>query len=66
MVVVGDRPGGFGAYRDGLEIYGRAASKSKHLVVAAGHSHYELYDQPAAVGIALAALVPFFKEHLAA
>lgn len=36
MVVVGDKPGGFGAYRDGLEIHGRAASKHKHLVVAEG------------------------------
>ncbi|WP_199790743.1 alpha/beta hydrolase [Streptomyces sp. PsTaAH-124] len=33
-VVVGDKPGAFGAYRDGLEIYRRAASKGKELVVA--------------------------------
>lgn len=64
MVVVGDKPGGFGAYRDGLEIYARAASKIKELVVVAGASHYELYDQPGPVGHALAKLVPFFKENL--
>ena len=29
MVVIGDKPGGFGAYRDGMEIHGRAASKDK-------------------------------------
>jgi hypothetical protein len=34
MVVIGDKPGGFGAYRDGWEMYGRAASKNKHIVVA--------------------------------
>lgn len=64
MVVVGDKPGGFGAYRDGLEIYARAASKTKELVVVEGASHYDLYDQPGPVGHALAKLVPFFKDHL--
>lgn len=29
LVVIGDKPGGFGAYRDGQEIYTRAASKQK-------------------------------------
>lgn len=65
MVVVGDKPGGFGAYRDGLEIHARAASKVKELVVVEGASHYDLYDQPAPVGQALAKLIPFFKEQLA-
>lgn len=64
IVVIGDIPGGFGAYRDGQEIYGRAASKYKELVVVEGASHYELYDQPGPVGKALDKLVPFFKQHL--
>lgn len=64
MVVVGDKTGGFGAYRDGWEIYGRAASKDKHIVVAEGWSHYDLYDKPAAVALALGKAVPFFEEHL--
>jgi fermentation-respiration switch protein FrsA (DUF1100 family) len=64
MVVVGDKPGGFGAYRDGLEIYARAASKVKELVVVEGASHYELYDQPGPVNNALAKLVPFYKKNL--
>lgn len=63
-VVVGDKPGAFGAYRDGLEIYSRAASKDKELVVAEGFSHYELYDQPEPVKIALDRLIPFYKKHL--
>lgn len=66
IVVIGDKPGGFGAYRDGQEIYGRAASKHKELVVVENTSHYELYDQPGPVGKALERLVPFFKQHLAA
>jgi len=64
MVVFGDKLGGFGAYRDGMEIYGRAASKDKHLVVVEGWSHYDLYDHPEAVGIALAKVIPFLKERL--
>ena len=64
MVVIGDKPGGFGAYRDGWEIYGRAASKDKHIVVAEGWSHYDLYDRPEPVALALTRVVPFFKEHL--
>lgn len=64
ILVVGDKPGAFGAYRDGLEAYRRAASKNKELVVAEGWSHYDLYDKPEPVGIALAALIPFFKKHL--
>lgn len=64
MVVFGDKPGGFGAYRDGMEIYGRAASKVKELVVLEGTSHYELYDQPAPVAKALEKLIPFFQQNL--
>lgn len=64
MVVFGDKPGGFGAYRDGMEIYGRAASKDKELVVIKGWSHYDLYDKPEPAGLALEKLVPFFKAHL--
>ncbi|WP_336334482.1 alpha/beta hydrolase [Pseudomonas putida] len=64
MVVVGDKVGAFGAYRDGCEIIGRAASRHKELVVVPGWSHYDLYDKPEPVGQALAKVVPFFKEHL--
>lgn len=64
MIVVGDKPGGFGAYRDGWEIYGRAASTDKHIVVVEGWSHYDLYDKPEPVGVAMAKVVPFFKDRL--
>lgn len=64
MVVIGDKPGGFGAYRDGLEIIRRARSEKKELVIAEGWSHYELYDQPEPVKIALDKLIPFYKENL--
>ena len=63
-IVVGDKPGAFGAYRDGCEIIERAASKEKELVVAEGWSHYDLYDKPEPVKIALDHLIPFYKKHL--
>lgn len=66
IVVMGDKPGGFGAYRDGQEIYGRAASRHKEMVVVEGASHYELYDQPGPVGKALDGVISFFTRHLAA
>lgn len=64
MVVIGDKPGAFGAYRDGMEIYGRAASKTKELVVVEGWSHYDLYDQPEPTGLALTRIIAFLKSHL--
>lgn len=66
LVVVGDRPGGFGAYRDAQEIYGRAASKDKNILVLPNTTHYELYDKPKAVKPALEKAIPFLKEHLKA
>lgn len=65
MVVLGDKPGGFGAYRDGMEIYGRAASKNKELVVAESWSHYDLYDHPVPTAFALNRIIPFVKQHVA-
>ncbi len=64
MVVIGDKPGGFGAYRDGLEIYSRAASTNKQLLIVEGWSHYDLYDKPEPVAIAMAKVVPFFQTNL--
>lgn len=64
MVVIGDKAGGFGAYRDGWEIYSRAASTDKHIIVAEGWSHYDLYDRPEPVAIAMANVVPFFLRTL--
>ncbi|MET9327661.1 alpha/beta hydrolase [Tsukamurella sp. NPDC003166] len=63
-IVVGDKPGAFGAYRDGYELLRRAASKDKQIVVAEGWSHYDLYDKPEPVKIALDALIPFYQKHL--
>ncbi|ATL45485.1 alpha/beta hydrolase [Elizabethkingia sp. HX WHF] len=64
LVVIGDKPGGFGAYRDGFEVVRRAASEKKELLIVKGYSHYDLYDQPEPVRQALERAIPFFKENL--
>lgn len=64
LVVVGDKQGAFGAYRDGHEIIERAASKDKQLLVLKDVSHYDLYDQPKGAGEALKTVIPFFAEKL--
>lgn len=65
-IVIGDRPGGFGSYRDGFDLFNRARSGQKTLQVVEGASHYDLYDKPEATGKALEQLLPFFRKHLCA
>ncbi|ELB2768339.1 alpha/beta hydrolase [Vibrio alginolyticus] len=65
MAVVGQKVGAFGAYRDGQEIYGRSVqSKDRQLVNLENWSHYELYDHPEAVGIAMDKVSAFLETHL--
>lgn len=65
MAVVGQKVGAFGAFRDGQEIFGRAvASKDRQLVDLENWSHYELYDHPEAVGMAMDKIAPFLATHL--
>ena len=65
MAVVGQKVGAFGAYRDGQEIYGRSVqSKDRQLVNLENWSHYELYDHPEAVGIAMDKVSAFLGTHL--
>ncbi|EPA8367159.1 alpha/beta hydrolase [Vibrio fluvialis] len=65
MAVVGQKVGAFGAFRDGQEIYGRAvASKDRQLVDLENWSHYELYDHPEAVSLAMERVAPFLAIYL--
>ncbi|WP_213015028.1 MULTISPECIES: alpha/beta hydrolase [unclassified Rhodococcus (in: high G+C Gram-positive bacteria)] len=64
LVAIGDIPGAFGAYRDGREIYSRAASKDKELVEIAGGTHYDLYDKKEAVTQILDRAIPFLAKHV--
>lgn len=64
LIIIGDKVGGFGSYRDGFDLYNKAASTNKKMHIVKGASHYDLYDQPNATGEALEKLVPFFQENL--
>ncbi|GLQ30402.1 alpha/beta hydrolase [Litoribrevibacter albus] len=65
MAVVGQKVGAFGAYRDGLDIYGKSvASKDRQLVELQDWSHYDLYDNPTAVGLAMEKIIPFLAQHM--
>lgn len=64
MIIIGDKVGAFGSYRDGYELFNKAASTKKYLHVVKGASHYDLYDQPQATSEALEYIIPFFKENL--
>lgn len=64
LVIVGDKVGGFGSYRDGFDLYNKAASTDKKIHIVQGASHYDLYDQPWATQDALKQLIPFFQENL--
>ncbi|HFK5569383.1 alpha/beta hydrolase [Elizabethkingia meningoseptica] len=63
-IVIGDKVGAFGSYRDGFELFRKAASKQKSIQVVQGASHYDLYDGKIATGRAIEKIIPFFKEHL--
>uniref|UniRef100_UPI00315831FA alpha/beta hydrolase n=1 Tax=Alteromonas sp. 009811495 TaxID=3002962 RepID=UPI00315831FA len=65
MTVVGKKVGAFGAYRDGLEIYGKAiASKDRQLVELDDISHYDLYDRNQPVSLAMEQILPFLEKHV--
>ncbi|MCV2217945.1 alpha/beta hydrolase [Thauera sp. Sel9] len=46
------------------ELFRRAASKDKDLLIVEGGTHIAMYDQPDMVGAAMARFAPFFKTHL--
>ena len=64
-IVIGEKIGAFGSYRDGYELFNKAVSDKKSIQIVAGASHYDLYDQPEPTRKALEQIIPFFKEHLA-
>lgn len=64
QIIVGDKQGAFGSYRDGQELYRRAASTKKDLMVLENVSHYDLYDQPEPVRRAVEKLAAFYGENL--
>ncbi|PNW27267.1 alpha/beta hydrolase [Formosa algae] len=64
LVIVGDKVGAFGSYRDGFDLYNKAATTNKKIHIVKGASHYDLYDKPDTTEEALENLVPFFNKNL--
>lgn len=64
QIIVGSVQGGFGSYKDGHELYNRAASEKKDIFVIEGASHYDLYDKPGYVTQAVEKLEAFYNENL--
>ncbi|MDU4911604.1 alpha/beta hydrolase [Clostridium baratii] len=64
QIIVGSVQGAFGSYRDGHELYNKAASKKKDLFIVEGASHYDLYDGEEPVRKAIEKLEAFYKENL--
>lgn len=64
QIIVGGVQGAFGSYKDGHELYNRAASQKKDLFVIEGASHYDLYDKPEPVRKAVEKLGAFYSENL--
>ncbi|RSN53996.1 alpha/beta hydrolase [Streptomyces sp. WAC 04229] len=64
QIIVGGVPGEFGSYRDGFDLFNRARSTQKDIVVVPGQSHYDMYWKPEATQQALDTLIPFYNKNL--
>ena len=65
QIIVGDKQGAFGSYKDGHELFKRATvSADKNLLVIKGASHYDLYDIPEYVDQAVERLIVFYTKNL--
>lgn len=65
QIIVGDKQGAFGSYKDGHELFERATvSADKNLLVIKGASHYDLYDIPEYVDQAVERLTVFYTKNL--
>lgn len=64
QIIVGSQPGAFSSNKDGHELYRRAASASKDIMVVDGASHFDLYDKPEYLDKAIDKLTDFYRTHL--
>ncbi|MCU0120526.1 alpha/beta hydrolase [Pseudomonas sp. B2M1-30] len=63
-VVTGSEIGAYGSTKTGREVYERAASTKKDLLVLNGASHFDLYDNPKYVDKAVTKFDQFFHANL--
>ncbi|MGV6873828.1 alpha/beta hydrolase [Pseudochelatococcus sp. B33] len=64
IIVGGGKAGAFGSYRDGFELFNKARSKKKSILIVPGATHYDMYDKPDCVDQAVAKLKEFYGENL--
>ncbi|MFI5715510.1 alpha/beta hydrolase [Nocardia sp. NPDC051750] len=64
-VVLAGRKGNTGSYEAGMRLW-EMAPNPVDLYVVEGAGHYEMYDVPEYIDRAIARLVPFYRNHLAA
>jgi fermentation-respiration switch protein FrsA (DUF1100 family) len=64
QIIVGSQQGAFGSNKDGHELYQRAASTEKDLLIMDGASHFDLYDKPEYVDKAIEKLTYFYHTYL--
>lgn len=64
IIVGGGKAGAFGSYRDGFELFNKAASKVKNILVVPEATHYDLYDKPEYLDQVVAKLKEFYGENL--
>ncbi|MFT3975553.1 MAG: alpha/beta hydrolase [Sphingomonas bacterium] len=64
IVIGGGKPGAFGSFRDGYDLFAKARSEKKNLFIVPGATHYDLYDQQPYVGQAAEKLVAFYNDNL--
>lgn len=64
IAVGGGKAGAFGSYRDGFELFNKARSEEKNILVVPGTSRDDLYDKPDCVDQAAARLKAFYGENL--
>ncbi|MEI7377625.1 alpha/beta hydrolase [Dickeya chrysanthemi] len=64
QIIVGSKQGAFGSNKDGHDLYQRAASTHKDLMVLDGASHFDLYDKPEYVNQAVTQLTKFYAANL--
>ena len=64
IIIGGGQAGAFDSYRDGFELFDKATSKVKNILVVPGATHYDLYDKPECVDQAVTRLKAFFGENL--
>ncbi|MEA4837506.1 MAG: alpha/beta hydrolase [Rhodospirillaceae bacterium] len=64
IIVGGGQTGGFRSYRDGFELFNKARSEKKSILVVPGATHYDMYDKPDCVDQAIARLKEFYGECL--